>query len=109
MTELLTYFRDRSLDEDGAGFALAYALLRLAESLEELSKTFHPPKADPFKIDYGLIRMAQRLDRLAKELGTEPLGALAARLAAHEAPQPDPPEAEEFLSHRRRRRPREAK
>jgi hypothetical protein len=105
MSELESYFRDRSLDEDpnAGAYALAYAVLRLSSSLDGLSQTFAPRGLGTFDSDYFLVRMARRLDELARQLGSEPLAALAARLLQQEAP--DPPEAAEFLPDRRRRGP----
>jgi hypothetical protein len=102
VSELENYFRDRSLDEDpnAGAYALAYAVLRLSSSLDGLSKTFAPQGQGSFDSDYFLVRMARRLDELSKQLGSEPLAALAARLLQQEVP--DPPEAAEFLTNRRR-------
>ncbi|HEY1430788.1 MAG TPA: hypothetical protein VGF39_04050 [Stellaceae bacterium] len=106
MSELENYFRDRSLDDDpnAGAYALAYAVLRLSGSLDGLGKTFAPRGLGTFDSDYFLVRLARRLDELAKQLGSEPLAALATRLLQQEGAL-DPPEAAEFLAKRRQRKP----
>ena len=103
MSELESYFRDRSLDQDrdAGAFALAYAVLRLSTSLDGLTRSFAPETLGTFDSDYFLVRLARRLDELSKQLGTEPLAALAARLLRQDGAL-DPPEAAEFLPRRRR-------
>jgi hypothetical protein len=106
LTELESWYRDRSLDQDpSAGlFAVAFTILRLVHSLDGLTKAFTPKGLDTFEADYFLVRLARRLDELAKQLGAEPLAALAARLLQDGGT--DPPEAAEFLPRKRPPRPR---
>ena len=106
LSEFDDYLRDRALDSDPAAglFAVAYTLARLSASIDGLTKAFSPQGLNTFESDYFLVRLSRRLDELSKQLGPA-LAALTAQLAQQMAPVRDPPEAEEFLSHRRRRPP----
>lgn len=81
------YFREQAADEhhpSAGAFALAYAVMRLSQSLDGLSTSFAPEGLGTFNVDYFLVRVARRLDELSKQIGSL-----------------DPPEAAELL----RRRP----